>query len=85
MNTKSYFQLQSVWCLVIGAVDHICPVDPGDIMNIEQFTSPPGSPVPFEFLELVELIMEERGLHIPHTVREAVISYVELLDALENV
>ena len=29
--------------------------------------------------------MEECGLHIPHTVREAVIFYVELLDALENV
>ena len=70
---------------MIGAVDHICPVDPGDIMYVEQFASPSGSPVPFEFLELVELIMVERGLHIPHTVREAVIFYVELLDALENV
>ena len=70
---------------MIGAVDHICPVDPGDIMYVEQFTSPSGSSVPLEFLELVELIMEERGLHIPHTVREAVIFYVELVDALENV
>lgn len=70
---------------MIGAVDQICPVDPGDIMYVEQFTSPSGSPVPLEFLELVELIMEERGLHIPHTVREAVIFYVELVDALENV
>ena len=70
---------------MIGAVDHICPVDPGDIMYVEQFASPSGSPVPFEFLELVEVIMEEHGLHIPHTVREAVIFYVELLDALENV
>lgn len=52
-------------------------------MYVEQFASPSGSPVPFEFLELVELIMVERGLHIPHTVREAVIFYVELLDALE--
>ena len=69
---------------MIGAVDHICPVDPGDIMYVEQFTSPSGSPMPLEFLELVELIME-RGLHIPHTVREAVIFYVELVDALENV
>ena len=50
MNTKSYFQLQSVWCLVIGAVSHIYPVDPGDILYIEQCASPPGSPVPFEFL-----------------------------------
>ena len=70
---------------MIGAVDQICPVDPGDIMYVEQFTSPSGSPVPLEFLELVELIMEERGLHIPPTVREAVIFYVELVDALENV
>ena len=70
---------------MIGSVDHICPVDPGDIMYVEQFTSPSGSPVPLEFLELVELIMEERGLHIPPTVREAVIFYVELVDALENV
>lgn len=54
-------------------------------MYVEQFTSPSGSPVPLEFLELVELIMEERGLHIPPTVREAVIFYVELVDALENV
>ena len=43
------------------------------------------SPVPLEFLELVELVMEERGFHIPHTVREAVIFYVELVVALENV
>ena len=54
-------------------------------MYVEQFASPSGSSVPFEFLELVKLIMEERGLHIPHTVRETVIFYVELLDALENV
>ena len=38
-----------------------------------------------ELILIAKLIMEERGLHIPDTVIEAVIFYVELLDALENV
>ena len=51
---------------MIGAVNEGYPVDPGDIVYVEQFTSPPGPPASLEFLELVELVMQEHGLQIPH-------------------
>lgn len=60
-------------------------MDPTDIMYVEQSTSPPSPPASLELLELVELVMEEHGLHMPHSVREAVIFYVSLIDALEDV
>ena len=40
-------------CFMIGAVNEGYPVDPaGDIVYVEQFTSPPGPPASLEFLEL---------------------------------
>ena len=54
-------------------------------MYVEQSTSPPSPPASLELLELVELVIEEHGLHMPHSVREAVIFYVSLIDALEDV
>ena len=77
--------LHCIWCLVTGAVNHSCHVDPTDIMYVEQFISPPSPPASLEFLDLVELVMEEHGLYVPHSVGEAVIFYVSLIDALEDV
>ena len=57
--------LHSIWCLVTGAVNHSCHVDPTDIMYVEQFTSPPSPPASLEFLELVEVVMHG-GAWSPH-------------------
>ena len=50
------------------------------LVYVEQFTSP-GPPAS---LELVELVMQEHGLQIPHSMGEAVVFYLNLIDALED-
>ena len=47
--------------------------------------SPPSPPASTRVLGAVELVMEEHGLHMSHSVEEAVIFYVSLMDALEDV
>ena len=69
--------------MFIGARDHLCVVDSGDLDYIEQYTTSPDPPAPVEFLELAEVIMEEENLHMPHTVGEALNLYIELLNVVD--
>ena len=59
----------------------MCEVDSGDLQHTEQYTTSPDPPVPVEFLELAEVVMEEENLHMPHTISEALDLYIELLNA----
>lgn len=86
--SKQYWNHYHVYCrfcyLILGASNYLCQVSSSDLDYLEQYTTTPGPPVPIEFLQRAEIVMEEERLHMPQTVVEALDLYIELLSAIED-
>lgn len=67
-----------------GTTDYLCGIDRGDITFVEQYTVAKPVPVPLEFIDLVEIIMQENNLTVPQTIVDALALYIELINSVEE-
>ena len=70
--------------IVSGTTNYLFGVDWGDITFVEQYTVAKPVPVPLEFIDLVEIIMQENNLTVPQTIVDALALYIELINSVEE-
>ena len=67
-----------------GTRDYLCEVRGTDLSIAECYGDSPDPPASLEFLELVQILMQENNLLFPQTVKDAVDFYVQMIQYLET-
>ena len=62
----------------------MCTCDPQDVIFCKQYAKEKPAPAPLEFLELVEILMEEENLHMPDNCYEALSLYMDLINLIHE-
>ena len=66
-----------------GFEDCTCTYDADDLQFCKQYTTTKPAPAGIEFLQLVEIIMEEEDWPMPSNYEEALDLYINLLNEME--
>ena len=60
-----------------------CYVDEDDIDFCQQYTACKPSPVPDEFIDLANILMDENGWFMPETCQDALELYLNLISVID--
>ncbi len=70
--------------LTAGTQDFLCGVRAADVTSAKQYADIPDPPASLEFLELVQMLMEEHNVQFPRTVGDAMEFYVQMVQFIED-
>ena len=62
----------------------MCTCDIRDIAFCKQYAKDKPAPVPLEFLDLVEILMEDENLHMPDNCYKALSLYMDLVQLINE-
>lgn len=68
----------------VGTRDYLCAVDISDLQLAVCHGREKPSPVSIEFLNAVDIIMDEEGLSMPSNIEDALKIYITLKHVFEN-
>ncbi len=72
------------YACLLGTQEFLCGVRAADVTCAKQYADIPDPPDSLEFLELVQMLMEEHNVQFTRTVGDAMEFYVQMVQFIED-